>query len=61
MCSQAFYDAILLVTSSSSRPNSLKEVHLVCYDEDTTMAVIMILQSLQDCDVTQATQVAIDR
>jgi len=61
VCVQAFYDAILLLSSSGEPRRSLKEVHLICFDEDSTMAVIMILQSLQDCNTDQATQIAIDR
>ena len=48
------------MTYVGTRPH-LKEVHLVCYDSDSTGAAIMILQSLLEVDRKQSESASLER
>lgn len=61
VCIGAFYDALLLFSTRSSPKRHLKEIHLVCFDQDAAAATIMIVQSLLDCDSAQSAVAATDR
>lgn len=58
---QAFFDALLLFSTTVGNEVRLRNLHLVCYDQDTAMAVIVILRSLLDCKMSEAAVSASDR
>lgn len=60
-CIGAFFDAVLMFSTRTATKRHLKEIRLVCFDQDSAMATIMIVQSLLDCDKSQATVSATDR
>jgi hypothetical protein len=61
VCIGAFYDALLIFSDQSTTKRHLKEIHLVCFDQDSAMATITIVQSLLDCDSSQSVAAATDR
>ncbi|XP_045158031.2 uncharacterized protein LOC123524133 [Mercenaria mercenaria] len=61
VCIGAFYDALLLFCTRTTTKRHLKEIHLVCFDQDSAMATIMIVKSLLDCDNAQSAVAATDR
>ncbi|KAH3848940.1 uncharacterized protein LOC127874094 [Dreissena polymorpha] len=61
VCVSAFYDALLLYVDNVGTSARLATINLICYDADTAGAAIMIVQSLRDCDTTQAAAAAMDR
>lgn len=58
---QAFFDALLLFSTAADENVHLREISLVCFDQDTAMAAIVILRSLLDCQTTDAAVAATDR
>ncbi|XP_052776964.1 uncharacterized protein LOC128214504 isoform X2 [Mya arenaria] len=61
VCISAFFDALLLFSASADDSLKLTFINVVCFDEDSAMAAIMIVRSLLDCEATQSSSAALDR
>lgn len=61
VCVQALYDALLIFVIDEENRRHLQQVRLVCNDEDSTCATIVVLRSLLDVDQIATQEAAKDR
>jgi len=61
VCVQALYDALLIFVIEEENRRHLQQVRLVCNDEDSTCATIVVLRSLLDIDQIATQEAAKDR
>lgn len=61
VCLQAFFDALLLFSRRHTEKHHLQAISLICFDVDSVMASISILQSLLDCDHATSAVAASER
>lgn len=61
VCVQALYDALLIFVIEEENRRHLQHVRLVCNDEDSTCATIVVLRSLLDVDQIATQEAAKDR
>jgi len=58
---QAFFEALLLFSTVVNNASHLRQINLVCFDQDTATSAIVLTQSLLDGQAKEAVISAQDR